>query len=526
MATYATDLTDLYTDNEGTWTLISSGGGGQNATTDPETDDYIQGNNCISRNPWSSSIRGIVNTIGATTVATGDAVYIWTKADVAQALAAKASGGIQCLIGNSTTALECYYVSGSDDPFGGWKCYAIDPDLTGDTQIGSPDGTTSVFGVRWNVPSSGPSKGFPFKIDAIRHGRFLSVTGNTPDGTFQGAADFQGNLTRQWGQFQEVNGTFLMQGGFQIGTTATACTFSDSNRTIFIANTEYVQSGFNRLEFRNASTSATLENITMAALGTTSRGDVEVFNNATVALTGCTFTDMGTFDFDSNTDATDCTFRRTDTITVNGGLLTGCLISNNRATSAVVVSDLAELDDCSFVSDGTGHAVNLGTIAATDTMNWNNNDSGYAATDGSTGNETILVSVASGQTLTINVGSGYSTPTVYNTGVGSVSVVSGQVTTTVTVRDIDDNSVIENARVYVVADTGGPLSEGTVIIDKDLTNASGQASDTRSFASNQPVVGTVRKASPGDTLYKPASFVGTINNASGLSVTVQMIKDE
>jgi hypothetical protein len=142
VAVYATDLTDLYTDAQGTWSLISSGGGGQNSLTDPETDDYIQGANSVSRNPFSSSIRGMVNTIGATTVATDDAVWMWVKADVAQALDTKAGGGIQCLIGSGTGALECYYVAGSDTyAFGGWRCYPIDPTLTGDTQIGTPAGT-------------------------------------------------------------------------------------------------------------------------------------------------------------------------------------------------------------------------------------------------------------------------------------------------------------------------------------------------------------------------------------------------
>ena len=106
--------------------------------------------------------------------------------------------------------------------------------------------------------------------------------------------------------------------------------------------------------------------------------------------------------------------------------------SSSSATTAVSVSALSQLVDCSFTSDGTGHAVNLGTVASSTTMSWDCVDSGYAVTNGSSGNETILVSVSSGQTLTINVGAGKSTPTYYNTGAGSVSVVSGQVSLTIT----------------------------------------------------------------------------------------------
>ena len=103
---YATDLANIIEDMASStgWTLISSGGGGANSFTVPETDDYIQGNNCISRNPWSSSIRGMLFN-AATTIATDDAVYIWWKADVAQALATEASGGVQILIGSKKKEL-------------------------------------------------------------------------------------------------------------------------------------------------------------------------------------------------------------------------------------------------------------------------------------------------------------------------------------------------------------------------------------------------------------------------------------
>jgi hypothetical protein len=57
---YATDLTDITTSFAAGWALVSEGGGGQNALTSPETDDFIQGTNCVSRNPFSSSIRGII----------------------------------------------------------------------------------------------------------------------------------------------------------------------------------------------------------------------------------------------------------------------------------------------------------------------------------------------------------------------------------------------------------------------------------------------------------------------------------
>lgn len=70
---------------------------------------------------------------------------------------------------------------------------------------------------------------------------------------------------------------------------------------------------------------------------------------------------------------------------------------------------------------------NTGSISGT--MSWDNTESGYAAIDGSTGNETIYVNVASGS-LTINVVAGASTPTIRTAG-ATVSVVAGLKTLTI-----------------------------------------------------------------------------------------------
>lgn len=442
-ASYTTDLADIITDPANTtgWTLISSGGGGANSFTVPETDDYVQGTQCISRSPWSSSIRGMVYN-SAQTVAAGEAVWIWWKADVAQALAAKASGGIQALIGSGTGALNAWYVDGSDTyTFGGWKCVPIDPTVAASTQIGSPTSTTSFFGVRWNVPSAGPSKGFPFKIDAIRHGRALTITGGdlaNGYGTFQAAADFQSDITRQWGQLQFGNGVYLMQGLLQLGTSGTAVDFRDSNRVVFVANTEYVASTFNGIEVDNASSRVDWTNVSISALGTVSKGYFNTLANADVNLDACTFTDMDTFVFQSAGSVVDSTFRRCGQIILGGATMSGCLITRSTAATALLAgSSVSTLSNTSFVSAGTGHAIEI-TAAGTYTLN-GISFSGYAATNGTTGNEAVYVNVASGS-VTINSDSALS----YRTAGATVTVVAGQKTLSVT-------NVVSGSDVVILA---------------------------------------------------------------------------
>jgi hypothetical protein len=531
---YATNLTDI-TLAQATTNFTAVGGGG--AIT-AETDFYIQDGTCVSKATsatWDSNgtaIGGVLFNNGAgITVPTDGAVLTWMYWWGPGVLATKANGGAEVTFGNATTAYYGQYVSGSDDwAFGGWRCYPVDPNLTPrDRTVGTPNGTWQYFGWNANVAATASiGKGNPYGVDAIRYGRcdLVLTNGDLANGyaTFLGVAEWDNTSTRRLGLLIPQNGAYYWQGLLSLGTSGTAVDFRDSNRAIFVANTEKVSSNFNKIEVSNASSRVDWTSVTISALGTVARGNFEAVANADINIDQCVFTDMGTFIFQSNSTILSSTFRRCDQVTAGGAAFTDCLFTQSTAAVAVVASTLNIFDNCSFVSDGTGHAVNLGTIAATTSMNWNCNDSGYAGTNGSTGNETILVNVASGQTLTINVGSGYSTPTYYNTGAGTVSVVSGQVTTTITVVITGTTTAIQNARVYLVATGGGPLSDGTVIFNT-LTDSNGQVTDIRSLAADQQVTGWVRK-STGSPYYKTSPISATIDNASGLSLTIQMIPDE
>ena len=105
---------------------------------------------------------------------------------------------------------------------------------------------------------------------------------------------------------------------------------------------------------------------------------------------------------------------------------------------------------------------------------------------------------------------------------GDVIIVT-PVAVTITVKDVVDQSDIENARVYIEADTGGPLSAGTEIMN-DLTNSSGIATISFDYISNQPVVGRVRKGTV-SKLYKTSNIIGSIT-IGGLDQTVILVPDE
>jgi hypothetical protein len=95
---------------------------------------------------------------------------------------------------------------------------------------------------------------------------------------------------------------------------------------------------------------------------------------------------------------------------------------------------------------------------------------------------------------------------------------------TITALDVLTSAPVENARVYLVAGSGGPASEGVVILNT-LTDVDGQVSEPLyGFTSDQPVIGKVRKGTIG-TKYKTSPLIGTITSA-GLYSTVFLIPDE
>ncbi len=137
---------------------------------------------------------------------------------------------------------------------------------------------------------------------------------------------------------------------------------------------------------------------------------------------------------------------------------------------------------------------------------------------------TLHVEYRGADTLTIvnPVGGNFDSTKSFSPSGGTITQVN-EVALTVTVLDFDDNSVIEDARVYMLAGDTGPETEGDVLLT-GLTNVSGVLTGTYRYSSNQNITGRVRKSTTG-TLYKTADLTGTITS-SGLSLTILMIKDE
>jgi hypothetical protein len=452
---YATDLTDIYTDTDG----FTAVGGGR--ITASETDDYIQGNNCWSHDPFSSNIEGGIYGPSSQTIAASDAVYIWTKCDVAATLATHAAGGIQLLVGSSATVYDCFYALGSDDyQYGGWKCIPVDPTLTPSTSVGTPTGT-SYFGVRWNVPSTGASKGYPMKIDAIRQGRTIEITAGevANPATWDATAIYDSTTTRQWGICQPTNSGAEIQGLVYWGTAAASVYSRDSNRTITVIDTEWTSTDFTQVLFAHASNDVVWDNVGLLALGTNNRGIIDVTANGTITWTNSVFQGIDITNMLSNSTFDGSKWLGTNEVDSGGGsLLNAKILTPTVAIDSygllwnVAADPDGSLDGMEFSKGANAHhAIEFGLSAPLSITLRNCNFSGFNATTGQ--NDSTFNVLRTTGTVTINIVGG-SGSVGYKTAGATVNIVLNPVTTSVTVKNIETQALITGARVLMEVASG------------------------------------------------------------------------
>ena len=525
--TYSEDLTDIDLAEPAStgWTAfnISGGGGGAPAFG---ADLGMQGLGCWDK-PCSNAERGLAvnKTPGAGTVAAGVHIFVWGFCATPGITDNLATRGAYVLIGTGTSDYVQFHVEGNDTYGAGGrvgKCYVVDYVTTANTGSvpyrtvgGTPGATPTYFG--YGLKTTATAKGSNMGCDAIRYGTGAYITagdGTTP-ATFDGFATQNDSINNRWGILTAVGGGYELQGRFVVGQNnskvATAAHFDDSNRVISIIDTPHSTTDFTQIIVDHASTVFNMTNVTILSLGTNNPGRL-VFNNAstTAALTGCTFDTLGLTTLRAGVTADGCTWRTTDQITQNGATITNCFIENN-SNAAAILSDAPNLiSNTRFTSDGTGYAIEIDT-PGTYTFT-GNTFSGYAATDGTTGNECIFNN--SSGAVTINVGGGGDTPTIRN-GAGASTTVNNN--KTVTFTGLKDNSEV---RIYLAAD--GSVVDG-------IEDATAGTTDNRTFAwsasAGTVVDYVIHNWQPGVAVYESIRVDGYTVPANDTSIAVQQRLD-
>lgn len=530
-------LTDLITiTNCEVTTGFSQIGAAGNISIGAGVDFAIQGINAVDAK-LNNKTSGMAFIGPAITNVVGLHFFAWIFIGTPGIANTRALGGKQMCIGTSTVDYMSYYVDGKDtQPEGGHKCYAVRYTTTPSALVvktGNPAANPTLTGAI--MSSIGTSKGSNFGIDVMRYGTgaFISggeliIAGDATDNpaTFAGFAAINDLPANKYGIMSSFPGGYTLQGTCAIGQdntgTPVLCRLLEKDKVINIIDTPFSATDFTKILIDHANTYVSLTNVTFISPGSNNLGQFIVNNPASdVTLSFVIFDGFGTSVLQSNTMVESTSWRTSGQITQNGAILDNCVINNSTSTSAIISDSLNNITNTDFNSSGVGHAIEVPSFITNVTLTSNNNTfNGYAATNGSTGNESIYFRATSGN-ITLNVPVG-GAPSIRTDGV-IVTIVLGTVTTTITVVDFDTLLPIPGARVYLKAAAGGDYAVGTEIINT-TTDLNGQVIDTRTMISNQPVDGRVRKSSSAP-FYKTSPIVGVISSSSGMAVTIQLIPD-
>lgn len=494
---YTTDLSTFdLCENTGTYGDFTGMADGSGADGD-DTDDPIQGSYHCSQQVSGVKVGDIASIYAdygsGVTIPTDGAILIWSKFDAGGILETYANGGLRIVVGTSASVWSAWKCGGFDrvpNPYGGWRNYAINPTArTHDYNAGSIS-TYELAGIALYLTEQGPSKGSPFKMDAVRYGRcsIIFEYGSSGDGyaNFLDAAEKNdaNDATdgyNRWGLFQVVSGGYLWKGRMQLGTTTNATEFDDSDALIFIDDVVNCTANFNTIEVNNASSIINWNNVIFKALGTTSPGRLVMNHNADMNIDACQFFDMGDFGFGGTlSEFLDCAWSGCGQITVNGGKLngsqiSGCTVDGSSTDEAAVIWDVATdpdgyLDDLTITKgSATNHAIEFGDTVPSSLTIRNGTFSGYNASD-SQYDSTFYFADTSG-TITLNLVNCSGNVSVKTAGC-TVNVVEDPVTVQVTVKTAG-GAVIQNARVMVRASDGtGPFPyQDSVTISNSGTTA-------------------------------------------------------
>jgi hypothetical protein len=538
-------------------------------TTDP---DPIEATGCLGATV-GAQIFDSFHTAAATSLA-NHIVYCWVYPRGVVGNRFDANGGLMVHLGDGTNR-AAYKVAGSDvagfrhdlgpTP---WQNLALDTTVLPASPLSRAGSAASLnfgaitqVGTTVNSLVAAPGMAATYIVDIIRildptanDGCALTVTGGTSGdpGTFAqlaGEDALTANLKAHGICRQLGVGAFGVQGPLRFGNpTGTASSwFEDKNATVIFEDRGFANTRYKIFITDNGTGTTTFKLGDKVGTGTDATGANGV---NIVAATG-----VG-MEFDANTDA-DVTdvfiygsvftgfnrgvklrvgheFIGSSAVSCGQVIADGATMVNSSVLQSTVAADgsalrwNSTLDPDTYLhgmnfSKGTAahHAIELGTTSPTDMVLREMNFSGFSASN-NVNDSTLYIRRTTG-TVTISL-VGCTGNISYKTDGATVVLVQDPVTTTVTVRAIDTGDPVENARVYMIADSGGPLTAGTVII-QGLTDVTGVISDTRTLAAPQPVTGWVRRATTG-RLFRQGPIAGTISNIAGLSLTVQLIPDE
>lgn len=471
---------------------------------------------------------------------------LFLKTYVTDAFDLTTTWGLEFSIGSADTSnYHQYNIAGSGANLGVYSSYpaqggylitAIDPTIDNWAENIDVGGAFDQTAVTWYAIGAEFQNGFAkaenVSLDAIDYGTGLTITGGDgadPDGDFTFfVAEDQDIQSNRWGVVTGLGDSVVARGMLTIGSSGAATVFTDTTSIVTFADGYHSAGLFGTtVDISNASSVIQIDS-TIIGNGTRN-GSATLDTRPDFIVTGTSGTFSSAANIRNHRNITYTSVCDIDGADIEAELITqnACDISNStirtNALSGIACiqsptfGSTTGINNCSFVQSGVGHAVEIDTVGS---YTFNNlSFQGYGAD--ATNSAAVYVSATTG-TVDINIQGGGGTPTVRTAG--ATVNVANTVNVAVEALDLSTGNPVQGARVRLVADSGGDLAAGTVIVS-DLTDVNGLAENGGfNYTNPQPVTGIVRKSSSAP-YYVEGRILGTITSA-GFSATIPLASDE
>jgi len=433
----------------------------------------------------------------------GQCIYIWISMTALGTLDTLSTFPLCIRVSSDapgTSNYVDYLIAGNDDKngwAGGFKCFVIDPTKTGSRVSGTQ--STIIASVRtlgiW-IDCSGSARADSIFIDQISVGSGLRITGTSTTAWSDTVEYCTAYATRGWGMFQEREGIYYAYGKMYIGdetSQSAAVSFADQGKIIQFGTSEYYQGGewkssvsidFSGLiiedhaDHTTTFTDGVIVGSDNGRAGTVFAGnsfmnvsfDLYGSNNlaSLTALYGTQFKDctgiLNSGD-DSDHKFLGVSFAGCSQFDPVGApvIRNAIFAETSDPDSALLWNETINIQNTKFISNTIGAAIEIPFVSGTD-FEYDFIDLSFSGNDpydvyNSTANDIIVN----------NIGSNAST---YVGDTGSiVTFVTDPVTTTITVKNVNTQAIIEGARVLVVVadDSNFPYQDSVTIVSSGTT---------------------------------------------------------
>lgn len=483
-------------------------------------------------------------------------IFGWTRSGGPSSEGDASGAGFALYLGDGTNN-RAYDVGGVDNFaffYLGWSSFRLNTAglPTGFVQDGGSGAPTVAtitrvgYGGQFPAKAAGNSDNVAF--DVIRYcantNPALLVEGGTTGarGTWEEVTTEDESTTNAWGIIRSLvagGKSYEVLFGLQMGSLDATAYFDDSDFQLFI-NGAVAQGGtisagsmdFDFVGFASGTNVINFDNFFVQSIGTVSNWDASDTNIDELKWTNGQFVDLGTFLFQAqdagNKFVNSCTWVNCGQINFKGIDADTCTINGSTNADGAVLwdgtGDEQNQDNLTFLSDGTGHAIQIDLdTTATTTFNIDGYTfDGFAGSTGTAGDRVFLIDNLQDGDVTINLtnssavnvvggGDGFSFEAA--AGYTGTVTINSTVTLSVTVTDSAGNAV-QGARVRIEnASDGSEITQGS-------TNGSGIYSDASyNYGGDLGVVTKVRLKG-----YKNFRTSGTITS-DGINVGVTLQTD-